>query len=348
MNLALWKKAFGEAKWLLLVCALGLFLFAFVRIWLVSQVEMSRFAEIIGQLWSDLEKFSFVPLSHLLTYPGRIAVLYNEPMVVLLISIWAISRGSDVVSGEISRGTMEMVLSQPVSRLQVMFSQGVVGLLGVVVLCLAAWLGTSAGIGTFKAKESPPPPTLKIPGFDLELPLPFWNDPADRRDPLDDTDEPKLPFGLERTEREPVRTPLSEKVRPHVLTPATLNLAALGFFLLAMTTMLSSFDRHRWRTIGIAVTLWVAMSLLKVVGMAVEDFAWLQYFSFFTPYSPEWAVYVGVRNPDDVWVLEMLPGPGERFFLSPLANNLILIGLGILCYSIAATIFCRRDLPAPL
>ena len=64
MNTALWKKAFGEARLLLIVCAVGLFLIAFVRIWLVSQVEMSRFAEIIGQLWSDLEKFSLVPLSH--------------------------------------------------------------------------------------------------------------------------------------------------------------------------------------------------------------------------------------------------------------------------------------------
>ena len=74
MNIALWKKAFGEAKLLLIVCGLGLFFFAFVRVWLVSQVEMSRFAAIIGELWSDLEKFSLVPLSHLLSYPGRFAV----------------------------------------------------------------------------------------------------------------------------------------------------------------------------------------------------------------------------------------------------------------------------------
>ncbi len=326
MNTALWKKTFGEAKWLLFTLALGIFLFAFLRIWLVSQVEMSRFAEIIGQLWSDLEKFSLVPFSHLLTYPGRIAVFYNEPMVVLMISIWAIGRGSDVVSGEIGRGTMEMVLSQPVSRLQVMFTQAVVGVVGIAVLCTAAWMGTAAGIGTFKAREAPPPPAIRVPGFGFEIPLPFLA-PADP---------------------EPIRTPLSEKVSPSALTPATLNLAALGFFLLAMTTMLSSFDRYRWRTIGIAVTIWVIMSIAKVVGMAVESAWWLQYLSFFTPYSPEWAVYVGVRNPEDIWALGWLTGTGDRQFLSPLSNILILLGLGTACYTIAATVFCRRDLPAPL
>ena len=144
MNIALWRKSLGEARMLLLVCAVGLFFFAFVRMWLVSQVEMSRFAEIIGQLWSDLEKFSLVPLSHLLTYPGRIAVFYNEPMVVLLISVWAIARGSDVVSGEISRGTMEMILSQPVSRLQVMTTQAVIGIAGIGLGWPAAWRGSEA------------------------------------------------------------------------------------------------------------------------------------------------------------------------------------------------------------
>jgi ABC-2 type transport system permease protein len=215
------------------------------------------------------------------------------------------------------------------------------------VLCLTAWLGTAAGIVSFKAKEPPPIPTLRIPGLNIDVPLPFWGSLTDNRDPLDDTDEAK-DASLIHADREVIRTPLSEKVSPMTLTPATLNLASLGFFLLAMTTMLSAFDRHRWRTIGIAVTIWVVMSIAKVVGMAVEDAAWLQYFSFFTPYSPEWAVYVGVRNPDDLLILESLPGPGERWFLSPLANNLILLGLGTVCYSVAATAFCNRDLPAPL
>ena len=347
MNTALWKKAIGESKLLLIVCALGLFLFAFVRVWLVSLVEMSRFAEIIGQLWTDIEKFSLVPLSHLLTYPGRIAVFYNEPMVVLLISVWAIARGSDAVSGEINRGTMEMILSQPVSRLQVLSTQAIVGIVGVCILTFTAWLGTAAGIYTFKAKEAPPIPTLTIPFFDVKVPI-FWRDPSDTRDPLDNTDDPKTTGGDESDGPQPIRTPLSEKVSPSAMTPASLNLAALGFFLLAMTTMLSAFDQHRWRTIGIAVTIWVIMSIMKVVGMAVEDVAWLQYLSFFTPYSPEWAVYVGARNPGDLWLLDMLPGPGDRWFCSPLTNNLILIGLGTLCYGIAGTAFCNRDLPAPL
>ena len=229
MNRALWKKACSEGFWLLCICALGLFLFCFIRVWFISRMEMSRFASIIGELWSDIEKFSTVPLAHLLTYPGRIAVVYNEPLVVLIMTVWAVSRGSDVVSGEISRGTMEMLLAQPTSRLQILWSQAVVGLLGVVVLCVATLAGTATGIHTFRIKESPQSPSIKIPGLKFDVPLPF----------------------LPPKSTEPTYTPMSQKADTRQMLPAAINLGALGVFLLAFTTLMSSWDRHRWRTIGI-------------------------------------------------------------------------------------------------
>lgn len=325
MNRALWKKAIGEAQWLLLFCALGLFLFCFLRVWLVTQVEMSRFAEIVGQLWEDIEKFSTVPLAHLLTYPGRIAVVYNEPIVMLLVTVWAVARGSDAVSGEISRGTMEMVLAQPTSRMQVLLSQAVVGVLGVAVLCSASLLGTMTGIVTFQVQEEPPAPSIRIPGLGFEVPIPL----------------------MPPAEKEPTYVPLSAKVSPRAFAPAALNLAALGVFLLAFTTLMSSWDRHRWRTIGIVSTAWVLMMMAKGFGMAVESVAWLQYFSFFTPYSPEWAVYVGLNHPEQMWRLSTIAGPGGQL-LTPWGHNLILLSLAALCYAVAAVVFCNRDLPAPL
>ncbi|MCA9270652.1 MAG: ABC transporter permease subunit, partial [Planctomycetales bacterium] len=276
MNAALWKKAVRESQWLLLICAVGLFLFCFLRIWIVSTVEMSRFAAIIGELWEDIEKFSTVPLAHLLTYAGRIAVVYNEPLVLLIVSVWAVSRGSDVVSGEIGRGTMEMLLAQPTSRLQILLSQGVVGVVGVFVLCIASWAGSASGIYYFHVKEQPPAPSIRVPGVNFKIPLPF----------------------LEPTSDEPVKTPLREKVDPRVLLPAVTNLASLGLFLLGLTTLFSALDHQRWRTIGAASTLWVVSLAAKAIGMAVEQARWLNYCSFFTPYSPEWAVYVGMHKPD--------------------------------------------------
>ena len=104
MNYALWKKSVHETRWLLAASGLGIFLFCWARVWLVSLVTMSKFANVVAEFWKDVERFSPVPLDHLLTYPGRIAVTFEELIVILLISVWAIGRGSDTISGELGRG----------------------------------------------------------------------------------------------------------------------------------------------------------------------------------------------------------------------------------------------------
>ena len=323
MNAALWKKSIRESKWLLFFLALGVFAFCWLRVWLVGRVEMSRFAAIIGQLWDEIENFSTVPLSHLLTYPGRIAVVFNEPIVVLSMTVWTIARGSDAVSGEIGRGTMEMLLAQPVGRLQVLVSKTVVGVAGAAVLCGSAWLGTAVGISLVTVKETPPPASFQIPGLKIDVPLPWGEQP------------------------EPVRAPMSDKVSPNTFLPALGNLFCLGFFLLGFTTLLSSWDRQRWRTIGVACAAWVVMMVVKAVGMAVDEVAWLQYFSFFTPYSPEWAVYVGANFPEAAWRLGMAEESGRQI-ATPLTHNVVLLAMGAACCVAAGCIFNRRDLPAPL
>jgi ABC-2 type transport system permease protein len=51
-------------------------------------------------------------------------------------------------SGELGRGTMEMVLAQPVRRISVLFVQAAVTTLGAVLLGVFAWFGTCAGLAT--------------------------------------------------------------------------------------------------------------------------------------------------------------------------------------------------------
>ena len=120
MNRALLKKSLFESLLLLVACAIAVYALCFLHVWFVSRLELSEFAKVIEPLWKKYNKFSPVSLDQLLTYPGRIARAYSEPMVTLCIAVWAIARGSDVVSGEVGRGSMEMLLSQPVSRVQVL------------------------------------------------------------------------------------------------------------------------------------------------------------------------------------------------------------------------------------
>src|SRR5205807_1830571 len=65
---------------------------------------------------------------------------WNHPFFLILISIWSIGRGSGAVSAEVERGTMDLLLSRPVSRSSYLASQVLVTMAGLVVLavCLAA------------------------------------------------------------------------------------------------------------------------------------------------------------------------------------------------------------------
>ncbi len=321
MNFALVKKCINEAKYLFLACFAALFAFCVVRVWLVSQIDTSKFQRIIELLPGEWQKFSTVSLEQLVQYEGRISLTYDEPVVVFCMTVWCIARGSDVISGEINRGSMEMLLSQPVSRLNVLFTHAAVTVAGVLCLAVATWLGVFTGIQIFSVNVEQQP--------EMWLPLigPVMN-----------------PFG------ETIKTvrPLRELVNPLVFMPAAVNLASMGFMLAGLTTLLSSFDRYRWRTIGLMIGFYVISVLTKMLGLANETFGFLIYTSVFTPYEPEICVQLATVDPSLAWGLGRYNEMGEYVGVGPLGCHLILLGIGVAAYTAAAVIFTRRDLPAPL
>ncbi len=153
MNAALWKKAIGEAKWLLAGCALLLFGFHWVFVWLSNMIELGPLAAFVRSLprkWLDIYG---VPVAEMLTPAGRIVSSYADMVVVIATGIWAIARGSDAVSGQLDRGTMELVLAQPVRRGTILAIQATVTLSGAAVLAVSGWLGTWMGVTTVALKE---------------------------------------------------------------------------------------------------------------------------------------------------------------------------------------------------
>ncbi len=156
---------------LLLACLIGMIGFAWMRTWLVSRLELGTFAKVIEQVWDKYDKFSPVPLSQLLSYDGRIALTFSEPIIVICMCVWCVARGSDVISGEVSRGSMEMLLSLPVSRFRVLATQAATTIIGVAILAAGAWTGVAAGIHTCQIKETVQP-SFSIPGIPLQIPNP--------------------------------------------------------------------------------------------------------------------------------------------------------------------------------
>ncbi len=154
MHMALWKKSFREALWLLLGSCAVMFAFQWMRVWMIGQLPIGGFRKLLKFLPPMAEQLSPIPYDQLATPLGGISTGYTEPLVVLIVTVWGIARGSDAVSGELGRGTMELLLAQPVRRISVLATQAGVTLAGAMLLALAAWLGTLAGVKTVTLEES--------------------------------------------------------------------------------------------------------------------------------------------------------------------------------------------------
>lgn len=148
MNRALWTKAVGDARLLLAGLTVLMFGFNWLFVWLTSLVELGAFGMFLQALPSEFESLIGVPMAKVATTTGRIALAYIDPVVVFTIVTWSLARGSDVISGEIGRGTMELLLAQPVSRLSLLSTHAVVTTLGSLILAAAAWLGTCQGLAS--------------------------------------------------------------------------------------------------------------------------------------------------------------------------------------------------------
>lgn len=133
-----------------------------LRVWVSSFFTSSDLEGMFGFMPEFVEPLLPVPFSQIATAAGRIAVAYDDPIVLLVVTVWALSRGSDAVSGELNRGTMEMVLAQPVTRLGVLLSHAGMTLGGAAVLAAVAWSGTSVGLAMI-AVEEPIPTRVFIP-----------------------------------------------------------------------------------------------------------------------------------------------------------------------------------------
>lgn len=234
-----------------------------------------------------------------------------HPVVLILTSVWAIGRAAGSVSGELDRGTMELLLSQPVPRNRLILAHLIVDCLCIPTLCLAFFLGTQ---------------------FGLFLIGPFEEDYTALRE-------------FNQTNTMKMKLPVPEEPRPIPVSgreeaPALLNLAALMFALSGMTTAVSAAGRSRWRAIGFGFLIAVVMFVVNVLGQLWPTVGFLRPFTVFFYYQPQKVMLRGewFANLGDAW-------PGV---VAGLPAAFVLLAVGAAGYLIALRVFTRRDLPAPL
>jgi ABC-2 type transport system permease protein len=157
MTLVLLRKLLRDV--LIGLIVVGLLLFAFQCLW-------AKVAERIGELLVELTRtVPFVEVARkLFEGPGkviqtlmggasidlmrpadRVSISYVHPLTITILCVWAIGRASGAIAGEIDRGTMELLLAQPVARWQVIAAHLGVELVTVPILCLTLWAGTWVG-----------------------------------------------------------------------------------------------------------------------------------------------------------------------------------------------------------
>ncbi len=322
INRALCKKYFTEASLLLIACGVALFAFSWFRVWIVGELDTARFKQIVDMLPEDWRKFSSVDFEWLVSYLGRTALTLEEPMLLMIMSIWVIVRGSDVVSGEISRGTMEMVLAQPISRNRVYFQHVLLTLCVAFGFCLLVWVGMTFGILTTSVEESTYPEIL-IPLTGYKIPITFLGPQTEV-------------------------VAMVSRVSPIQFFPGIVNLFSFAFFLGCFAAFCSAWDRYRWRTLGIVVGFYLLNGMVKLLAMSSDTWSWLRYCNFFGFYQSAPAIQLAEVNPMAIFTLVVTDESGNWTAVGPLAHNLVLVGLGMLLLIWGGRVFNRRDVPAPL
>lgn len=153
MNLAIWKKAVADSRLQLLICSVFLVLFGWVFVWLMSQLEIGIFGVLLRMLPGWVAKLTGAPVDAFATRTGQLSILYMHVITLLVVVAWALGRGSDSISGEIGRGTMDLILSLPVRRVTVILAPAVVATLGAAVLAGSILVGIWLGLLTVTLDE---------------------------------------------------------------------------------------------------------------------------------------------------------------------------------------------------
>ena len=286
MTLILVRKLLRDVRPALAVVCLVLFAFAALWVKITQRVtaEITPFFNVVAaQAGLNAKAFEDI----LFRGPGKVsqavlggadlrfeqptdflAVAMLHPVVLTLGCVWAVGRAAGAVAGEIDRGTMELLLSQPIPRNRLILAHFLVDCLVIPVLCASFYAGTQFGLWAVG------PFTVDYSAVEkLGLPVP---------------------------EDAPAEMPVSATAEPRALT----NLAALLFALSGMTMAFSAAGRSRWKVVGVGVLVAVLMFIANVLGQLWDDAAFLRPFSLFYYYQPqkimlrgEWGAELGPLGP---------------------------------------------------
>src|SRR5438105_3628060 len=75
-----------------------------------------------------------------------LAIGLLHPVVLVMCLVWGVGRAAGAVAGELDRGTMELLMSQPVPRNRLILAHFLTDCLAIPTLCFAFFMGTQFGL----------------------------------------------------------------------------------------------------------------------------------------------------------------------------------------------------------
>ncbi len=352
MTWTLWRKLLRDLRLTLIAVALllGLFqmLWAKVTERMLGKLNplVASLADMGGLTTKDIEERLFEgPGKVVRTIMGGervqldraidvLSIGYVHPLMQMIFCIWAVGRAAGAIAGEIDRGTMELLLAQPLARWRLILSHFLLDLFTIPILCFSLWAGNWVGawlISPIQPEENVLPLPVAKQGYLVELgPLRIRVDDPIHRKPRGEVSAEQQAWQRERLAVEPAR-----------LGPALVLVGGLIFAVCGLTLALSARGRSRWRVLGLATFVVLIMFLLNLLGQMWDEAAWLRPFTIFYYYQPQQVILSGD------WLVSLMPGdPASSSMRVPMP--LVLYGVGTIGYLIALVTLVHRDLPAPL
>jgi ABC-2 type transport system permease protein len=262
-----------------------------------------------------------------------LSIGYVHPLMLILFCIWAIGRAAGAVAGEIDRGTMELLLAQPLARSRLILAHLLLDLVTIPLLCLSLWAGNFLGAWAVtpiqmeepNIKLAPPSRNLVVELGPLKMRL---EDPLSKQ--ARNPGKPNPERARKRLAIEPVR-----------FGPALWLVGGLIFAVCGYTMWLSSAGRFRWRVLGLAVFLTLVQFLVNVLAQMWDQAAWMRPLTIFYYYQPQQVILSGD------WCVTFSEWNGGSALVH-LPMPVVLYGVGAIGYAMALRTLVRRDLPAPL
>jgi ABC-2 type transport system permease protein len=103
-----------------------------------------------------------------------VTVGYVHAVVLTILCLWAVGRAASAIAGEIDRGTMELLLAQPLARARVLLAHFGVDLVTIPLLCASMWAGNWIGIWAADVRQEPSNPESPLVDAAMFGPA-LWN-----------------------------------------------------------------------------------------------------------------------------------------------------------------------------